>query len=270
MGFGGPHGWLTIADNPDGKFPTGGVVVRKGAHYGEEGGPRTAPFLYLLPPKVDTSSGSQCWADAQRFGPLSGAMLHTSYSTSSLSYVLVQDSKPHPSGFAVHLPLGLKSGPMRLAVSPRDGQMYVAGQRGWDSNAAVDGALSRLRYAGRAACLVTGARATKAGVELRFSTPIDPTTIDYDNFSAARVSDKVNDEVEIVDVEAIDKQTVLVKFEPADIDPQRSIDRELTKRDPDGRTHFVAAPPLAITMHIKSQVGDAVKETVYCTINGLE
>src|SRR5690606_15715523 len=50
MGFGGPHDWLTIADNPDGKFPTGGVIVRKGEHYGEEGGPRTTPFLYLLPP----------------------------------------------------------------------------------------------------------------------------------------------------------------------------------------------------------------------------
>jgi hypothetical protein len=270
MGFGGPHGWLTIGDNPDGKFPTGGVIVERGAHYGEEGGPRTAPFWYLLPPKVDTSSGSQCWADAKRFGPLSGALIHTSYSTSSISYVLAHAAKPHPSGFAVHLPFGLRSGPMRLAVSPRDGQMYIAGQRGWDSNAAVDGALSRLRFTGKEQCFVTGARATAAGVELTFSQSFDAATIDYDNFSAARVADKVDEEVEIDDVEAIDERTVLVRFATEVIDPQQNIDREKTKRDAEGRTHYVAVPPLAITFNIKTKEGTAMKETVYCTINGLE
>jgi hypothetical protein len=268
MGYGGPYGWLTIADNPDGKFPTGGVIVRRGGDYGEEGGPRTEPFLYLLPPKVDTSSGSQCWADAERFGPLSGKLIHTSYSTSSISYVTTHDSKPHPSGFAAHLPFGLKSGPMRLRVSPRDGQMYIAGQRGWDSNAAKDGALSRLRFTGKAACMVTAARATSAGVELNFSLPLDKASVDYDNFAAARVSDKADQEVEIEEVELVDDRTVRVRLAAKDIDPKQNIDHEKTKRDPQGRTHYVAVPPLAITFDIKTATGDAVKDTVYCTING--
>lgn len=270
MGFGGPHDWLTIADNPDGKFPTGGVIVGKGQHYGEEGGPRTAPFLYLLPPKVDTSSGSQCWTDVKRFGPLSGALIHTSYSTSSISYVMVQDSKPNPSGFAVHLPFGFKSGPMRLAVSPRDGQMYIAGQRGWDSNAAVDGALSRMRFTGKAACMAIAARAKQAGVELTFSHPLLKSTVDYDNFSAARISDTVNDEVDIDDVELVDERTVLVRFTPEVLDPDQNIDRKETAADTQGRSHYIAVPPLAITFNIKSALEQPVKGTVYCTINGLE
>ena len=209
---------VTIADNPDGKYPSGACIVRKGQSYGHEG-PRTQPFLYLLPPKVDTSSGSQCWADPRRWGPLSGALVHTSYSTSSVTYVLTQDSQPFPSGYAVHMPFGFKSGPMRLRVSSRDGQVYVIGQRGWDSNAAADGCLQRVRYTGQDAYLVTAAKATKAGVQLSFSCPLDPKTADYDNFFAARVGSKEEEEIDIDDVELIDERNVLVKFFEEDIDP---------------------------------------------------
>lgn len=268
MGYGGPHGWLTIADNPGGKFPSGASIVRPGRSYGEEGGPRTEPFLYLLPPKVDTSSGSQCWADPKRWGPLSGTLVHTSYSTSSITYVIPHDSKPYPSGYAVHMPFGFKAGVMRLRVSPRDGQIYIAGQRGWDSNAATDGCLHRVRYTGNDAYLVTGAKAIREGVQITFSCPLDKATAIYDNFFAARVGDKKEQEVDIDDVEMVDERTVLVLFDPEDIDPAQVVDRERTKRDKEGRTHFRVVPPLAITFNMKAKDGAAVKDTLYCTING--
>ena len=66
------------------------------------------------------------------------------------------------------------------------------------------------------------------------------------------------------------ERTVLVRFATEVIDPQQNIDREKTKRDAEGRTHYVAVPPLAITFNIKTKEGTAMKETVYCTINGLE
>ncbi len=267
MGVGGPNKWVTIADNPDGKFPSGASIIRAGQSYGE-GGPRTEPFLYLLPPKVDSSSGSQCWADAKRWGPLSGSLVHTSYSTSSITYVLPQNSKPHPSGYAVQMPFGFKAGVMRLRVSPRDGQMYVAGQRGWDSNAAADGCLARVRYTGKDAYLVTAAKATKRGVQLTFSCPLDPKTVDFDNFFAARVGDKKEEEVDIDDVEVVDERTVLVLLDAEDIDPAQIIDREATKRAADGRTHYRVVPPLAITFNMRAKDGTPVKDTVYCTING--
>ena len=263
MGIGGPYGWVTIADNPGGKYPSGACLVKEGQSYGE-GGPRTQPFLYLLPPKVDTSSGSQCWADPKRWGPLGGALVHTSYSTSSITYVLTQNSQPHPSGYAVHMPFGFKSGPMRLRVNSRDGQMYIAGQRGWDSNAAADGCLQRVRYTGQDAYLVTGAKATKAGVELTFSCELDPKTADFDNFFAARVSDKRDDEVDIDDVELLDERTVLVSFYEEAIDPTEIVDREATKRaakNGDQRTHYRVVDPRAVDSKTKAHDGTPGTET---------
>jgi len=267
MGFGGPHNWVTIADNPGGKYPSGACLVRQGQSYGHNG-PRTQPFLYVLPPKVDTSSGSQCWTDPERFGPLGGTIIHTSYSTSSVSYVIAKNTSPYPSGFAVQLPFGFKSGPMRLRVSPRDGQVYIACQRGWDSNAAVDGMIHRLRYTGRDAYLVTDAKPTKTGVQLTFSCPLDAKTADFGNFFAARVDDKREEEVDIDDVELIDERTVLVRFYAEDIDPSQIIDERATEKADDGRTHFRVVAPLAITFNMKAQDGAPIKETVYCTING--
>lgn len=270
MGYGGPHGWVTISDNDEGKYPAGAWIVRQGQSYGWNG-PRTQPFLYVLPPKVDTSSAAQCWADAKRWGPLSGALIHTSYSTSSICYVLTQDTQPNASGFAVHMPFGLKSGPLRLRVNPRDGQMYIACQRGWDSNAAVDGMIHRVRYTGHDAYLVTGAKATKAGVQLTFSCPLDAKTVDFQNFFAARVDEKKETEVDIEDVKLVDERTVLVKFSAADIDPSKNVDRESTKRAAkagDHRTHYRVIAPLAITFNVQAKDGTPVKDTVYCTING--
>jgi hypothetical protein len=226
--------------------------------------------LYLVPPKVDTSSGSQCWTDEKRFGPLGGALIHTSYSTSSISYVLTQDSKPHPSGFAVHLPFAFAAGPMRLRVSPRDGQMYIACQRGWDNNAAKDGAIHRLRYTGKPAHLVTAAKATPQGVRLTFSCPLEKASVDFDNFFAQREGDKPGPEVEIDDVELIDERTVLVRLAAKDIDPAQIIDQEATKKATDGRTRYRVVPPLAISLNVKSTGGVAIKQTVYCTINGFD
>src|SRR5690606_28982575 len=113
MGAGGPHDWITVSDNPDGKAVFNGVaIVREGQNYGYEHD-RTTPMLAVLPPSADSSSGGQCWADPTRWGPLSGAMIHTSYSQSSVFYILTQDLEPHPNGFAVRMPLTFHSGVMR-------------------------------------------------------------------------------------------------------------------------------------------------------------
>ncbi|QDU97164.1 DUF6797 domain-containing protein [Lignipirellula cremea] len=262
LGAGGPHNWVLVADNPDGKFPSGASIVRPGKRYGFNG-PRTEPMLYILPPKVDTSSGSQCWTDAKRWGPLGGVIAHTSFSTSQMTYVMVQDSKPHPSGFAVQFPFPFKSGVMRLCVSPLDGQLYVAGQRGWDTNAAIDGAISRIRYTGKKAYVVTGAAAVKAGVELKFSCPLDPESVDYDNFYAERIGAGVK-EIEIDDVELLDDHTVLVRI--PDLDPAAILDKRSTRNG--GEQEYLVLDPLAIEFRIKAKDGVEIKETVYATING--
>lgn len=268
LGFGGPHGWLTVADNPDGKFPSGGSIVRPGRGYGEEGGPRTEPFLYLVPPSLDSSSGSQCWTDPQRWGPLGGCLIHTSFSHSKLTYVLTQTTGTLPNGFAVGLPLTFSSGVMRAVVNPRDGQLYVAGLRGWDTNAAQDGCLTRVRATGLPAHAVTAAAVTAEGIRLTFSEPLAADSVDFDNFAAERVG-KGRAEVDIVDVRRIDDRTVLVEFDREDLLAGGVIDRERTKKDPSGTTHYRVIDPLAIEFNLRGRDGSKVRDTIYCTINAL-
>ncbi len=265
LGAGGPDDWITIADNPDGKFPSGASVVPPdGSGRFGYNGPRNVPMLYVLPPKVDTSAGSQCWTDPTRFGPLGNCLIHTSFSTSTISYVLVQKTAGHPNGFAVHVPYAFKAGAMRACVNPRDGQMYIAGQRGWDTNAAVDASLTRMRYTGKPAYLVDRAEAVEGGVKLHFSCALDEASIDYNNFYAERVGKGI-EEYDIDDVTREGDATVLVEI--PDLDPHAVIDEQATKKY--GTTQYRVLDPLCIEFNVKARDGTIVKDKVYCTINDL-
>src|SRR6185503_3863753 len=66
----------------------------------------------------------------------------------------------------------------------RDGQLYIAGLSGWQSNAARDGGFDRVRYTGKAVFVPTALHATTTGVSLTFTNPIDPkSAVDPDNYS---------------------------------------------------------------------------------------
>lgn len=269
MGGAGLHDWILIADNPGGKYPSGAMLVRQGASYGHEG-PRTAPYLFVLPPEVDTSSGSQCWTDSKRFGPLSNTLIHTSYSKSTACYAMVQafGEKRDPNGFAVKLPFQFRSGVMRCRVSPRDGQVYIVGQRGWDTNAATDGCLQRVRFTGKPAYVVESAEAIGNAVQLRFSTKLDAETVETDGFAAARVSGKQKQDVAIKRVSLIDARTVRVEF--AELPDSAAIDRSRTEKAKDGRTHYRVVPPLAISFDLDAADGTLIRDTVYATINSVK
>ncbi|HVR87469.1 MAG TPA: hypothetical protein VMU54_24295, partial [Planctomycetota bacterium] len=47
---------------------------------------------------------------------------------------------------------------------------------GWQSNAAREGGLDRVRYTGLAVCMPTGLNATPKGMKLTFTSPLDPET----------------------------------------------------------------------------------------------
>jgi len=85
----------------------------------------------------------------------------------------------------VRFPLNFASGIMRAQFSPADGQLYVAGLRGWQTTAVKDGCLQRVRYTGRPVLLPVSMNVRKAGVDLTFSDPLDPETPgDPDSYSA--------------------------------------------------------------------------------------
>lgn len=177
-----PGGRITTSDNQGEWIPSSKLIlVRKGEYYGYpfhagvEPPPKTfAPPLCWLPHKLDTSSGGQVWVTGDKWGPLKGQLLHTSYGTASLFQVVIDDAAEPAQAGVVPFPFTFSSGTMRARFHPVDGQLYVAGLRGWQSNTPRDAALTRVRYTGAPVHTVCGFHVTRGGVELTFTHPLDP------------------------------------------------------------------------------------------------
>ena len=87
-----------------------------------------------------------------------------------------EDSSGPVQGGAVRLPVTLESSAMRARFHPKDGQLYVAGFQGWQTNAAKDGGFQRIRYTGKPVRQPVGLRTSDKGVYLDFLVPLDPET----------------------------------------------------------------------------------------------
>ncbi len=132
------------------------------------------PPLCWFPMEVDNSGGSQVWVTSDRFGPFQGDLLHLSYGQSSIYKVMKEESGDLVQGGVVRLPVNLYSSAMRARFSPLDHQLWVVGLRGWQTNAARLAAFSRVRYTGKPVYLPKDLRTLKDGLEITFTTALDP------------------------------------------------------------------------------------------------
>lgn len=149
--------------------------------------PYTEPLCYL-PMDVDNSSGSQIWvpADNTKFGLKPGEMLHLSYGTSSIYRVLDASVDDTLQGGVVKLPVNLRSSAMRARFHT-DGSLYVAGFRGWQTNAANETGFQRIRYTGATVPIPDKLEITETGVRLHFETELDEElATDPESYSAQR------------------------------------------------------------------------------------
>jgi hypothetical protein len=147
----------------------------------------TEPLCYL-PMDVDNSGGSQVWVpkDNTKFGLTPGEMLHLSYGQSSIYRVLNATSGDTLQGGVVKLPVKLGSSAMRARFHA-DGSMYVAGFRGWQTNAAAECAFQRIRYTGATVTLPDKLEITEKGVRIRFETELDEElATDPESYSGQR------------------------------------------------------------------------------------
>jgi hypothetical protein len=88
-------------------------------------------------------------------------------------------------GGVVRFPFKFPSGVMRGRFNPVDGQLYVAGLRGWSSSAAKDCAFQRIRYAGGPVCLPLKVVTRKGGLDVTFSSALDAASVsDAENVGA--------------------------------------------------------------------------------------
>ncbi|MFT5121978.1 MAG: glucose/arabinose dehydrogenase [Kiritimatiellia bacterium] len=129
--------------------------------------------LAWLPKQIDNSGGGQAWVTGDRWGPFNGELLHMSYGQSSLYLVLKEEKNGQMQGGVVKFPLKFTSSAMRARMNPKDGQLYVAGLKGWQSNAAKEGGFDRVRYTGVPVAMPAGLHAVPGGLAIRFTQALD-------------------------------------------------------------------------------------------------
>ncbi|MEO1994573.1 MAG: PA14 domain-containing protein, partial [Planctomycetaceae bacterium] len=183
----GPDGTITAAPQQGTWTPESSIiVVRQGGYYGF-GGPRIAadrPMgwelpMCFIPRSMDNSGGAQVWVEGERWGPISGQMLHLSYGQCRLLLSVIEKVDGVYQGGTIKLPTvpaDFESGIMRGRFNPRDGQLYVTGLRGWQTRAVRDGCFQRLRYTGGPLHLPTRVKTYTNGIKLTFTDPLDPDT----------------------------------------------------------------------------------------------
>jgi len=188
-GFRNPNG---MGVSPDGRIvtvapqqgewtPSSALFeTRRDGWYGY-GGPRNSaarPLGYDLPlcwipHAVDNSGGSQIWITSERWGPLKDQLLHLSWGRCAQMLVLREVVDGVAQGAVTPLPGRFISGPMRGAFNPRDGQLYVAGSTGWQTAAARDGCLQRVRFTGVNPRVPTEFHVHANGLRVSFTTELD-------------------------------------------------------------------------------------------------
>ena len=184
-----PSGEILCTDNQGNWIPECPVnLIKPGGHYGFAGQgqkPREAekPILWI-PMSVDRSSGGLCWVPDDRWGPLQGYPILSSYDC-SISLVLIERLQDGVQGGVVRFPFRFPSGVMRGRFNPVDGQLYLGGLRGWSSGAAKDCAFQRVRYAGKPVHLPVKVAVRKGGMDVTFTGALDAASVaDPENIGA--------------------------------------------------------------------------------------
>ncbi|HXI53099.1 MAG TPA: hypothetical protein VNH84_16400, partial [Candidatus Saccharimonadales bacterium] len=185
-----------------------------------------------LPMNADNSSGGQVWVTSDQWGPLKNHLLFTSYGRGTLFHVMMEEVEGVTQAAMVRFPLKFPTGLMRGRCGPRDGQIYLCGLRGWQTDGTKDGGFYRVRYTGKPAHTPVEWHALKDGVQIQFSDPLDPAaaadvasygveawnylyTGNYGSpeFSAADPTQKKHDPWEVKSARlARDKRTVLLEI----------------------------------------------------------
>ncbi len=219
-----------------------------------------------IPHGFDTSSGGQAWAGGNKWGPLNGHYVHTSFGKSLLMVVLKESSDGTLQGGTYALPLNFNTGIMRPRFNPVDGQLYVCGVGGgWQTNGTRDGGFQRVRYTGKPAHLPVALRVRKNGVEIEFSDSLDkPNAEDLENysveqwnykwtqaygspeFSVAEPGKKAHDPMAVSAAKMLDAKTLLLEM--PDLKPVMQ---------------------MQVRFKLKGADGAPVNATIYNTINAV-
>jgi mono/diheme cytochrome c family protein len=235
--------------------------------------------LCWIPYYADNSSGSQAWVpENTTWDPRhAGEMLHLSYGKSSIFRVLREEVNGVMQGGVYRLPIDVSAAVMRARFHPQNGQLYVIGFRGWQTNGRD--AFQRIRYTGVNTPLPVELHAHQNGLLIRFSAPLDPKTAeDPSRYSLSKWNYVWGPQygsgrfsIDQRDYEAEQKAiTVASKGSHNMIDAVTVGAARLLE---DGRSVFLYLPKMtpAMQMELKLDLtdpkGGVVRETIYHTVH---
>jgi hypothetical protein len=271
----GPNDEITSADNQGNWVPTSRIdLIKPGRFYGYVPHAHTPtppttyePPLCWVPYQLDNSSGSQIWATSDKWGPLQGRLLHTSFGKSSLFLVLMERDGDRAQGGTVQFPLKFESGIMRGRFHPIDGQLYVCGLKGWQTSAARDAALHRVRYTGGKVYMPRALNVATNGIRISFTCALQKDSAeDIENYALEQWnylwSDKYGSpEFSVKDATRQGRDTVELKS---------------ARLESSGQSVFLEIPAIQpvmqmkIQFRLKAQDGASVAHTIHNTINYLQ
>jgi mono/diheme cytochrome c family protein len=134
------------------------------------------PMVWITNDK-DRSPAELLWVPKGAWGPLGGSLLNLSYGTGRIFIVPNEEVGGKWQGAVCELPMpAFKTGIMRGRFHP-DGALYASGMFAWAGNASDPGGFHRIRHTAAPACLPLAIHATRTGLTLTFSDPLDPASV---------------------------------------------------------------------------------------------
>ena len=122
----------------------------------------------------DRSPAELVRVTSDAWGPLKGSLLNLSYGNGKVFVVPYETVGGVMQGGMCALPIPpLPTGVMRGRFHPKDGQLYACGMFAWAGNQTAPGGFYRIRATGKPMFLPTGLHATKTGLKITFTEPID-------------------------------------------------------------------------------------------------
>jgi len=137
------------------------------------------PPLCWITNAFDRSPAELLWVPGNAWGPLGGSLLNLSYGYGKVFVVPHERVNGTMQGGMIELPITpLPTGVMRGRFHPSEKQLYLCGMFAWAGNATQPGGFYRLRATGLPMHLPTELHATKSGLKLGFTDPVEAGTID--------------------------------------------------------------------------------------------
>lgn len=274
MGVSPDGGVITVAPQQGEWTPSSPIVEARPAGYYGHGGPKLTPerplgydpVLCWIPHSMDNSGGSQVWIPSGQWGALGGHFVHFSWGRCFMMLVLRDEADGVAQGAVAKLPGRFLSGAMRGAFNRRDGSLYVVGSTGWQTSALKDGSFQRVRHTGKPLDIPVAWHVHANGIALTFAEPLDrETAADAGSYAVSQWNYKYS--------AAYGSKDWSVAH--PDQEGHDTLEVRSAKLLDDGKSVFLEVPDLKPVMQVEikynvdTQRGDALRNTIYGTINRL-